>query len=331
MSGGHVDDYRYDATILSGGGVKGIGELGALHYHYEAGRFVLSNVKEYTGTSVGSAISLLLICGYTPMEILREVYLMPSFFKPGDLSNIWTIFESYGLMSVNSVVNIVETLVKRKLGAIPTLGEIKSLFGVRLVITAVNITKMRTEYFCPETRPDLSAIDAVKMSCNLPVIFQRIRYNGCYYVDGGLGDNFPVDGLSAKMKGKKVLGVMITGVDGAGAADEELSFFGYFYRLITFPISTMTTLRARDLPANIDLVKLNFDDVPILGPSLPSEKKMEMFMKGYREAKQNYECRLVYVDRWSWNDLGERWRVVEGEIDTDTSEAWGVEWNDGWD
>ena len=61
----------YDTLVLSGGGVNGILELGALQYCND--KNLLSSIKTYVGTSIGSIICYLLIIGYTPVEII--VYL----------------------------------------------------------------------------------------------------------------------------------------------------------------------------------------------------------------------------------------------------------------
>ena len=49
-----------------------------------------------------------------------------------------------------------------------------------------------------------------KMSSALPILFQEIRYKGDYYRDGGLGDNFPTNGLKSN---QNVLGIIVTGTD----------------------------------------------------------------------------------------------------------------------
>lgn len=49
-----------DTIVLSGGGIKGIGQLGALHYCREKGYLDMLRVNTLAGTSIGSIICLLL-------------------------------------------------------------------------------------------------------------------------------------------------------------------------------------------------------------------------------------------------------------------------------
>ena len=61
----------FDAIVLSGGAMKGIGQLGALHFHFAKGN--LNNAQIFAGTSIGSAGALLLSLDYTPFEIFSEI------------------------------------------------------------------------------------------------------------------------------------------------------------------------------------------------------------------------------------------------------------------
>lgn len=286
----------FDTLVLSGGGVKGIGQLGVLHYYYEKNLLDLSSIKEFAGTSVGSVICLLLICGYTPMEIFQRIYTIDSFFKAGGVHNIWDLFKNFGLMSIEPFIESVRTMVLEKLGKNPTLSELKRDTGKTLIVSAVNISKMCLEYFSPETKPHLTALDAVKISCNLPLVFQRIRYNGDYYVDGGMADNFPI--ASIDPDGKNILGIVVTGKDNAGGDD----FVNYLFRLMVFPINIMTQLRSKGAGPNVKLIEVSFDDLPILELAVESKRKMEIFMKGYKEARKEEGKQLINVEGWSWDE-----------------------------
>ena len=67
--------------------------------------------------------------------------------------------------------------------------------GKTLIITTSNITTMSTEYMDKSTQPNLPCLTAINMSISIPVVFIPIYYKGCYYADGGLSNNFPIDYL----------------------------------------------------------------------------------------------------------------------------------------
>lgn len=306
---------KFDVVILSGGGIKGIAHLGALHFYYEKKILDLEHVKEYAATSVGSVISLLLICGYTPMEIFTKVYTTSKFFKP-DPSQLFKIFDTYGLMSNQSFIVIIENMVKEKFGNIPTLKELYEKTGKRFTISVVNHSKMKVEYFNHETRPNLGVVDAVKISCNLPIIFHKIKYDGDYWVDGGMADNFPYDGIINKTG--KVLGVVVTGND---REDSKDTFMNYIYRLILIPINTMTNLRIKNMNENVVMIKMNFQNIPTLDFSVDSEAKMNMFLQGYYSSRKEHEKIVLYVPGFTWEE-----ELKFEEVGGSQSSGWEEDW-----
>ena len=88
----------YTRLVLSGGETKGVAQLGALHYFWENGQLNYQSITHYAGASVGSLISLLLVCGYTPFEIWTHVYGIDSIFSLQLPSSSSSLFSSYGLM-----------------------------------------------------------------------------------------------------------------------------------------------------------------------------------------------------------------------------------------
>ena len=303
---------KFEIVALSGGGVKGLIELGALHYYYEKKLYDPTVVHTYAGTSIGSVISLLLICGYTPMEIFTRVYTTDQFFDLGACQSPWDVIQRSGLMSINGFAAKIGDLVKEKMGEIPTLGKLQKQTGKTLISAVGNVTKTTGEYFSPDTHPNLNSLDAVKMSCNLPIIFQKISYKGNCYTDGGLTDGFPIhqvdDGHSP------ILGIVVSGT---GCSLKDSSFFGYMYRLINMTINTITKLRCQNLGDNVTLVNIECRNVPLLQFSMPSKEKMTLFLQGYQEAETVDLSEDLVVKGWPDASL---------DASQSQSDGWDVEW-----
>jgi predicted acylesterase/phospholipase RssA len=291
---------EFDGLALSGGGLKGIAQLGILHYFYETKKFNISNIKCLGGASVGSMISLLLICGYTPMEIFRRVYTLKQIFSPS--INFMDILQKYGLMSNESLFVTVKEMIEEKFsGKIPTLWELYKRTKQHFIVVVVNVNKFVKEYISYRTNPHLGVLDAIEMSCNLPLVFHGKKYNEEFYVDGGLADNFPIDIVANDKACTNVLGVVVTGSE---KYSKNMTFFNYLYRLVLMPINMMTLLRCKNLHLDekITLVKMDISGVPVLGALFSSEKKMSLFMSGYQEAKREDTKKLLTVKGWEWND-----------------------------
>lgn len=285
----------YEAVVISGGGSKGIFSLGALQYEYEKGNYVPECTRIYSGTSIGAIISLLLVCGYTPMEIFVEIHKSQTFINTTFNKDIFSLSWGSGMLTMEPFIKLIEKLVMDKLccDKTPTLKELNDLTGKVLVITGSNITKLSCEYYTYKSRPDLNCIDACRLSTNLPFIFQQIKYNDCYISDGGLVDNFPLKYIDdGKMK---ILGIVSLGND---FSPPDSKLYGYFYRLIIMPMEANTKLRCDLASSNTKLIKINTDNFSMIPIQLSEEKKMEMFLGGYNHAEEFDKIEYIYVSGW---------------------------------
>lgn len=201
-----------DTLVLSGGGNKGSLHLGALHYNYKNG--YCKDIKIFIGTSIGSVISLLLVCGYTPIEIFTSIYNLDTttLFPMTALS---LSIENIGMFDIEPFIDIVSSMVVAKIGHAPTFLELYNKTRLSLIVSVVNLTRRHCEYWSHLTTPDVSCIDAVRFSCSIPLVFHRqkpvdivemglstscyyrdtVVDDNIYYVDGGILNNFPIDVL----------------------------------------------------------------------------------------------------------------------------------------
>lgn len=289
---------HYDSVVLSGGGSKGLCQLGLLHRYVESGKLVLEKINVYAGTSIGSMIALLLVCGYTPMEIFQEIHSIKSFFNVNDNQGFWEIFRNFGLASIDTFSKHIENMVARKFeGYIPTLEELYEKTGKLLLIVVTNVTKMRKEVFSHISSPRLKCTDAMKMSCNLPLLFTRIRYRGCYYVDGGLVCNVALNEIPGTCK--RTLCLVTMGTD---ATSKDMSFMNYLFRLVILPINQITHLNCQRRPhLDTTMIVMTFNNVPILDLTMDDDAKMNMFMLGYTRAEMELNKVKLYVEGWNDN------------------------------
>ncbi len=206
--------------VLSGGGFKGIPMLGALQHLYTTNQ--LSTVKYYVGTSVGSMICYLLIIGYTPIEIF--LYICEHDITPEWNSDIFNmcvpVFTSivqnnnkieslkillayvlkHGIVKYEKIHNILEQMTLVKLPFIPRMKDLIYLFNKTLICTTYRYAiegqdKDCIHYITPINYPELSCLDAIRMSSNIPAIFGEYTYNNYKYIDGGFVSNFSISDI----------------------------------------------------------------------------------------------------------------------------------------
>lgn len=91
----------YTSLVLCGNSTNALITLGALQYLYE--NSMISNVKKYYATSSGTIISILLIIGYTPLEIINMICFKR--FSKYRLFNFTNIFNGGSLLDFIPIEN----------------------------------------------------------------------------------------------------------------------------------------------------------------------------------------------------------------------------------
>lgn len=178
-----------DGIVLSGGGVYGAMLLGAIHAKLED---KLSNgeVKLFAGTSSGAIIATLLSVGYSCDEILEEIKRKLPIIQT-DSIKLSNLFERFGLFTNENMLLFITEMLKAKMDNGLTFIELYERFHVHLIITGTNLTRQKAVYFQKNDYPNMSVIDALEITCCIPLVFPFILYEDEIHIDGMMVDNFP--------------------------------------------------------------------------------------------------------------------------------------------
>ena len=200
---------RCDA-VFEGGGVRGIGLVGAV-YQMERSGYIFGNVA---GSSAGAIIASLLAAGYTGEEIYEEMKHVNYFkFKEkhlldyfGIVGKLLSILFHFGIYSADYFEQWLTELLSKK--GVYTFGDLKcgSHTGhckYKLQVTASDITDEELLVFPRDLHKfgimaDMYPIaKAVRMSMSIPVFYEPFilrEQSGKkhYIVDGGMLSNYPM-------------------------------------------------------------------------------------------------------------------------------------------
>ena len=279
------DPINYTTLVVSGGSVKGHIALGVLQYALD--RHYLDYVKTYIGTSIGSAISYLLAIGYTPRDIL--VYLCVNHVgEEFKYYNMVKVINGEGSFSFDIISKHLEKMTLEKIGHYLTFREVFTILGKKLIFTTYNETQGYGEYLSVDTYPDMPVLVAVQMSSLLPFVFEKFRYMGSSYIDGGIFDNFP---LLQAQKGEKILGINMLPRQHGLSPEKEKDLFGYIHHLMFTPVMELVKIQTKNKPENCDIIEIiDKDEIP-LKLNLDNKEKLNYFSKGYQHAKKFF-CAL---------------------------------------
>lgn len=275
---------NYTTLVVSGGSTKGNIALGVLQYAWD--NAYLDHVKTYVGTSIGSAITYLLAIGYAPREIM--VYLCANHvgaeFKHYNLAKV---FNGEGAFSFDIIGKHLEKLTLDKCGRFLTLRDIHQIFRKKVIFPTYNMTKGCKEYLSIDTYPELPALIAVKMSSLLPLIFEKFRYMGCTYIDGGIAANCAVD--AANKPGEKVLVINMLPKQVGLSHEEENDMFSYINHIMFTPVLELIKNQMEKKGENCDVIEIIHKEANPLNFDLETKEKLELFSKGYRNARRFFE------------------------------------------
>lgn len=269
----------YDTLILSGNSTNAIVTMGALQHLYD--KKLLDRVKNFIGTSSGSILSLLLCIGYTPLDLLcfmctEKVYKKMHTFNIGNM-----LLGKGALMTFEPITNSIESLVTNKLGFIPTMVEVKNMFDTNLVCVTYNLTKDERVYISPATHPHLSVLIALRMSSTFPFVFDPVEYEGAYFIDGGLVDNFAIE--HGEKLGEKCLGIYTHNPHKKFEGDTNT--IDFFYKLLVIFTNNITQDKIKRTVKS-DIIQLNHN-MQFFRFNMANQSLIDLFDKGCDLCKES--------------------------------------------
>lgn len=192
--------------VLEGGGVKGIGLVGALSVIEEEG-YAWGNIA---GTSAGAIVASLLAAGYTAAE-LKDIVAgvdYSRFKDKGAIDKIPLFGPLISLLAEKGVYegNYLEEWIggllaakgKRTFGDLVIEGEKDPRYRYKLNVIASDISNgllvvlpngLKEYGIDPDS---FSIAKAVRMSMSIPFFFEPVKLKDFYFVDGGILSNFPI-------------------------------------------------------------------------------------------------------------------------------------------
>ena len=273
----------FDTLVLSGGGIHGTTMLGALQYAED--NFLLNKINTYIGTSIGSILGYLLAIGYSPIEIIVYVCTKQLFEKLKNF-NLVDMMNGGGATSFVHIHELMEKLTIEKIGRLLTLKDLYTLFNKSFICVTYNLTQNKQEILRHETHPDLPCLTALRMSSNLPLIFEKFKYTGNFYTDGGITNNFPID--IGDQIGNKVLGILLYNIDSDFNKDNTTSV-EFIYKLMFIPVMQSMLSIIEKVSNKCSIVKLNPAKTSFINFNLDTHAKLEMFSDGFTQMKEYSE------------------------------------------
>ena len=324
--------------VLSGGGVKGIGLVGAVVALLEAGY----SAQRVSGTSAGSIVGAVVAAAsmgerLSPEEV-KELALQLDYDKftdPGPVERLPVLGPSLAVLRGTGIYkgDYARDWVRSQLKnlGVRTFGDLAisddSLPAeqrYKLVVTVADVTTGRLVRLPWHYRrvygidPDEQSVaDAVRASMSIPFFFRPVTLTGSTgltstLVDGGILSNFPIDSLD-RTDGRKprwpsfgvtVLPNLPEGNDKVIPALAPIRLFGPPHLLESV---ITTVLVGRDQAylsqpwVNARTIRVDSTEVGFLDFDISDNEIEALYAKGYAAAEK-------FLSSWDWDAYLERFR-----------------------
>jgi NTE family protein len=162
---------------LSGGGALGIAHIGVIQSLEENGIYP----AYIAGSSMGAIIGTLYAAGYSPTDMLQMIK-EDKLYKITKLMTFRPSFLKSGLSTHELLRTLIQELIPHN-----SFDRLKK----KLFVCVVNLTNAEWEIIHSGNELD----KWVSASASIPGVFETIKQGETYYVDGGLLNNMPAQGI----------------------------------------------------------------------------------------------------------------------------------------
>lgn len=180
--------------VMSGGGPTIIQTLGAIQYLENEKFFLMSDIETIYGTSAGAIIGIL-ICLKFDWETLIDYIIKRPWHEvfPIKVQNILDAYTKKGIFDKSFIEKCFKPLFDAKdLSINITLKEFYEYSKIEFHLFSFEINNFSIEDISYKTHPDITLMNAIHMSCALPIILTPVCIEDKCFIDGGMVCNYPL-------------------------------------------------------------------------------------------------------------------------------------------
>ena len=238
-----------DTLVISGASTKIISFIGIFRALYEKKILSkdLNGIKHISCVSIGYFYSILLSLRISE-RFCYECILKTDFMNLLDLDSISidSLIQDMGFIDHKKVARPIEIILKDvfKKDNI-TLKELYEKTNIKITVKCVNVTKSETHFINHETDPNLEVLQLLLMTTALPIFFKPILYNDCYYIDGGISGNLPIECIDPNKD--NYLGIYISGNKELDFKKEDIPILSFINKMLTVSSTKLDTYLERSI------------------------------------------------------------------------------------
>jgi len=289
--------------VLGGGGIKGIGLVGAAAALEDAGyRF---NVV--AGCSAGAIVAALVASGMS-MARVREIMSELDFHslldnqrggRLGYAVNGYSVVRHAAMNSGDNLLHWIQELLDGQ--GIKTFGDLRQGEAdapierrYKLVVIVADITHGRLlrlpwDYALLDLDPDTQSVaEAIRAATALPFLYKPHRIGNSLLADGGIVMNYPI-GLYRELQrhNEHTIGVRLSFAPEVAELHPEITGLSSMARaMVTTSINAQGEEMMRDPDIRRHTILVDVDDVKVTDFHISRAKQQKLYLNGYEAAQE---------------------------------------------
>ena len=275
--------------VISGGGPIMIQILGSIQ-HIEKQKFInMNDIETIYGTSAGAIVGIL-ICLKFDWETIND-YIIKRPWQDVFQINAKNIFDSYskkGIFDETIIKKCFKPLFDAKdINIDINLKEFYDLSKIELHLFSFEINDYKTHDISHLTHPEITLIQAVQMTCGIPLLVSPVCINNKCYIDAGMSCNYPLNYcVGTGKKEEEILGFKNKYKTDDEIINEDSSLLDFLLNFLfkaVFSLSRLTKTPEIKNELLCDTTKLSFE---IFKSTLGNiEVRRDLFNVGVENAK----------------------------------------------
>jgi len=278
--------------VISGGGPTMIGSIGSIHHLMKENHLDIQNIETIYGTSSGALVGVIL-CLKFDIETIYDYIIKRPWHQifPIKVQDILNAYTKKGIFDVKTIEKCFKPLFDAKdLSLDITLKEFYNYSKIELHLFSFETNDFKLEDISYVTHPDITLMQALHMTCSIPILFEPVCFDGKCYTDGGIVCNYPlkycIENCKSKKNTSEILGIKNQFDNNTNRIDSESTMLDFVMNFLFKSIHSLSIDRNQPSIENeivSDTMSLTINEFKIALSSI--EKRMDLYNKGVENAK----------------------------------------------
>jgi len=274
--------------VISGGGPIMIQILSTIQELERKEYLNMENIESIYGTSAGAIVGIMISLKFD-WETLNDYIIKRPWQDvfPLKVQNILDAYSKKGIFDIKTVEKCFKPLFDAKdISLDINMKDFYELTKIDLHIFSFEVNEYKVVEISYKTHPDLKVLQAIQMTCALPVLISPVCMDDKCYMDGGVGCNYPLSFcIDDGKEPSEILGFKNKYSDVKICINNESTLLDYILRFLFKAIFNITNNYIQPVIQNEVICDTTYLTFEIFKSALTNiDVRRELFEKGKQTA-----------------------------------------------